>query len=465
MRSSSDRCGSPSLLLLRPALVVSAISILLACAQPRPDIVLVTVDTARADRFGFMGDANGLTPTADALAREATVFENCVAPIGTTVPSHASLLTGLHPRTHGVRSNGARLPREFRTLAEILGEHGYHTGAFVSLGPMVTPGALDQGFDSVDAPDPAHSQAWRRGSLTIHAAERWLEVVSREHRRPFFAWVHLYEPHSPYRPTAHSREALRHSASAFAAGISVPLFGLGLWMRSPEDLAAVQTLYDGQLQEADRLLGELLDSLKALGLLSNAVVVVAADHGQALGDHGHAGHGEALWQSVLHVPLLIWDGRSRTPRRVRERVGLVDLHPTLLELAGLAAPAATEGRSLAPALRGEPLAMRSYYAEIKRRRGPASRDKTFFAKEPSPYDVAAFRGRFKFMHGDDASALFDLDSDSGEMRPLVRTQAPEAYDQLSRIASRYADSEPATGPPAKIPESVAEGLRALGYAD
>jgi arylsulfatase A-like enzyme len=466
MRSSSERCGHPSLPPLRLALVTLAAGLLFACgSEPRPDLVLVTIDTARADRFGFMGDPGGLTPNADALAREATVFENCIAPMGTTTPSHASLFTGLHPRTHGVRSNKAKLPAEFRTLAETLGENGYDTGAFVSFAPMLTLGALDRGFGSVDGPDPERGRASRRGSLTIRAAQRWFEDVARNDRRPLFAWIHLYEPHGPYRPTSHSREKLRDSSSELAAGVSMPIFGLGAWMHRPQDRAAVHALYDGQLREADLLLGELLASMEQLGLLSNAVVVIAADHGQALGDHGHPGHGQSLWQSVLHVPLLVWDGRSRSPRRVRERVGLIDLHPTLLELAGLAVPAASEGRSLVPALRGEPLAAHSYYAEIKLTRGPGPREKSFFARGPPPYEVAAFRDRFKFMHGSDASALFDLATDSGETRPLDRAQAPDAYDRLSQQARHYADSQPASPAVQRIPESVAEGLRALGYAD
>jgi len=150
---------------------------------------------------------------------------------------------------------------------------------------------------------------------------------------------------------------------------------------------------------------------------------------------------------------------------VHERVGLIDLHPTLLELAGLPIPDATEGRSLAPALRGEPLGTRPYFAEIRSKPGPQPREQSFFAVGPPPYEVAAFRDRFKFLVGSDGSALFDLEADPGETRPLDRTQAAEAYDGLARLARRYAVEEPPTETSQPIPESVAEGLRALGYAD
>jgi len=447
---------------------------LLGCGlEPSRNIVVITLDTTRADRLGSYGNRDGLTPNADAVAAEANVFEHCVAPMGTTSPSHATLFTGLNPTEHAVRSNRDRLPDSIPTLAAELQKAGYTTGAFVSLRSMIQTAGLDRGFDHVDRfePKPGGKRGLtslvREGAATLASAQSWFESVKQEGRQPFFAWLHYYEPHSPYVPSPYSREMLKDYRGKFADGVGVMVFGNGRWMDSEQETRALGVLYDGRVQVADQLVGELLEGLRELYLLDDAIVVITADHGQALGDHGLPGHGRGMWQSILEVPCLIWDGRDRRPYRISERVGLIDLTPTLLELAGLPALPNVSGRSLVPALRGDTLSPGRYYASTKvvasnKARAPVEIDPR------KPYEIAIYEGDLKLMHGDAGTALFDLSRDPFEQSPLPVSTRGNAYERLFALVQDHFGEEGTSAdvaPSKDFPEEVLEGLRALGYTD
>jgi len=331
----------------------------------------------------------------------------------------------------------------------------------VSMKTLLSHGGLHQGFGAVSDPNGQKltKDVTRYGRETTELTRAWLEKISADPRTPFFAWIHYYEPHSPYRTTDFSKQRLADYAGRFSEGISSIDFALGKWLFFAADRAAIWTFYNGQMLDADLLLGELLDLLESKDLLANTIVVVTSDHGQALGEHGHPGHGPALWQSVLHVPLLIWDSRERKGRRVDERVGLIDLTPTLLELAGLRVPENVQGRSLVPALRGDALGERMYISEI---RAPFKGKQGYH--NPPPYTLAAFEGRFKLMASKDGGVLYDLEADPGELAPLRRGDAPERYDRLSKLVRDYDATTRADATPEELPREVIEGLRALGYA-
>jgi arylsulfatase A-like enzyme len=415
-----------------------------------------------------------LTPYFDALAREATVFEHCVAPMGTTSPSHATLFTGLYPTDHRVTSNRDRLPDSIPTLAAAFQKNGYATGAFVSLRSLIDTGGLERGFDRVDLYETRRADNNRRmvlvreGAATLASARSWLETVQREGRQPVFAWLHFYEPHSPYVPSPHSRERLKDYRGMYADGMDTISFGLGLWMASDEQTRALGALYDGRVQVADQLVGDLMDELRELQLLDDAIVVIAADHGQALGEHGLPGHGRGIWESVLEVPCLIWDARDRKARRIGDRVGLIDIAPTLLDLAGLPPLANVAGRSLVPALRDQPLPPAPYFAStqfVPSKEGGAPGE----VDPRKPYEVAVYEGDLKLMHGDAGTALFDLSQDPKELSPLPESSRPDAYERLSVLALEHHRELKGTAtdaaPAHEIPDEVAEGLRALGYTD
>lgn len=292
-----------------------------ACGREgqRPSLLLVTLDTTRADALGCYAARPGLTPNLDRLASEGLVFEcaRSVAPL--TLPAHASMLTGLYPPRHTLRDNGlAPLPASARTAAEELAAAGYETAAFVSAAVLDRSWGLAQGFELYD--DPPSTQAGvhieeRPGVETVQHALDWLRSRSRE--RPFFVWVHLYEPHAPYSPPRAFLEQARGDA------------------------------YLGEVAAEDHELGRLLDALRNTQELERTLVLVAADHGEALGQHGEPTHSIFCYEPTMRVPLIArLPGASRSGVRLRAPVSLVDLFPTLLAAAGGAPPPRLDGRDL-----------------------------------------------------------------------------------------------------------------------
>jgi len=441
----------------RQSLWFAVALLLVACPRDAtpPNLLLVTLDTTRADALGAYGNPGGHTPHLDRLARESVVFENAVAPMATTFPSHASVLTGLYPRRHRLRSNEGRLDGSFETLAERLRARGYQTAAWVSFESMLSRGRLHQGFDSLSHPVTGKPAGFpKSGEEVNRLAVPWLRA--RQPGRPFFAWVHYFEPHSPYRLTPYAARELRGYSGPLAQGAPTLVFyGLGgeqiPW--TDAERRAIRILYDGEVREADRLVGELLQALEDAGLGEQTIVVVTSDHGQHLGEHDKVGHGFSLWEDGLRVPLLIRDPREPSARRVATRVGLVDLVPTLLELLGAEVPQDLDGRSLADAVRGRPLAERIYFAEVQDKGRPGvERDTTAVALYHYPLKSILQRGRF---------LTYDLDRDPDERHPLAPHQLPKSAAELKKLATDYYPS--AKGSPAPLAPDVAEELRALGY--
>lgn len=295
-----------------------------------PHLLLITLDTTRADRLGCYGYDGARTPVLDALAAEGVLFEQAstVAPI--TQPAHASLFTGFYPKETGIRWNGqGRLPESFTTLASVLKARGYDTGAFIGAVVLNRSAGMNQGFDTYDddfadpeSPlDPLDGQ--RAGARVVDAALKWLSPV---HRRPWFCWVHLFDCHNPY--VAHPE-----------------LFGKDFDDR----------LYDGELAYVDRQVGKLVDFLKSRKMDGETLVVVVGDHGESLGEHDESSHGFSLYQAAMHVPLLFrHGGQLQAGRRVASRVSMVDISPTILKLLEVDDTRKDiTGRSFHPALLGK----------------------------------------------------------------------------------------------------------------
>ena len=285
-----------------------------------PDILLISIDTLRADRLGCYGYAAGRTPNIDRLAAAGMSFDAAISPVPITLPSHASMLTGLIPPRHGVRLNeGHRLGDSVVTLAEVLGEHGYQTGAFIGGLPMKKVGGLGQGFDVYD--DWLSPQTFgdsdvvprreRFAEEVFAAAEAWLK--SADPARPVFAFIHVYDPHAPYEK---------------------PMPG------------ATAPSYDGEIAHVDRELGAFFSSLRGIARSRESLTVLTSDHGEGLGEHGEKTHCVFVYEATLHVPLVFhWPGVIEV-RRVEEEVGVIDVAPTILELAGLPGLSDVEGESL-----------------------------------------------------------------------------------------------------------------------
>lgn len=298
--------------------------------EPGLSVLLITVDTLRADAVGVYGKANALTPWMDRLATAGLRFDDAHAHNVVTLPSHANILSGRYPLDHGLRDNsGFRFPAATETLATLLKARGYATGAFVSAFPLDSRFGLGRGFDVyedsfVDAEArPAFLEQERRGTETVALARRWLETQAD---RPLFCWVHIYEPHSPYKP-----------ADPFASR----------FRGDP---------YQGEVAAADAALGPLLEPLLAKADKGRTLVVLTADHGESLGEHGEATHGIFAYEATLRVPLILYQPRLFGPRVESEPARHVDLLPTILDALAVPVPAGLPGRSLLPLAAGAPAA-------------------------------------------------------------------------------------------------------------
>jgi choline-sulfatase len=410
--------------------VVASVVLTIPHAQTKPNILLITLDTTRADRMGFLGSTRGLTPALDAFARTATVFTRAYAQAPITTVSHATLLTGTYPPTHRVSEFGAPLPASVPYLPDLLKRQGYRTAAFVGslmLDPKggAAPG-FDRGFDVYDAGfrirrpgDDRYQSVERRGDQVASRAIAWLAGA----RAPFFLWVHLFDPHDPYDPPS---DLVKRFASA---------------------------PYDGEVTSADRAVGRLLTALgPAVG---GTVVAVAADHGEALGEHGEATHGVFLYEETLHVPLVVgFPERRGAGARVTARVRLADLAPTLLEAAAIPVPAAMQGQTLLPLTRAASKAGdRPVYAE------------TMYPRQAFGWaPLVSWRAdRFLYIRAP-ARELYDLVADPATARNVADTRGRVADGLESELATFLAApgvSGRAGG--ARVDPEVAERLAALGY--
>jgi len=447
------------------------------CGGPpdlRPNLILVTLDTFRADRLGER------TPHLMALAAEAARFENAVTPIGTTHPAHASLFTGRYPGGHAVRFNGDRLAGEQVTLAERLRAAGYETAGFVAKRSLFVRGGFEQGFDTAsDQPGDWSDQdsRLRDGDEVNRLVERFLLNRGSRSRRPVFLWTHYFDAHSPYRLTPYAERRLKDDAGPLARGASTELFyayGSEQVPATDANREALAALYDGEVAEVDRQVGELLALLRRQGLLENAVVIVAGDHGQLLGEHGLVGHGGKLFEPVLRIPLLIWESNRRRAIDIKERVSLIDLLPTVLEVADLPPDSPAPGRSLGPGLRGERLPPADHFAGVRRpkladRKGDGSASAERCA-------VAVYHGALKFIldEGDeedeedeDGEQLFDLKIDPLEQNDLSKkAELQSILGRLRPLALLHrARERPDDSEPLELPGDVLDELRQFGYLD
>jgi choline-sulfatase len=378
----------------------------------RPDIVLITIDTLRADRVG-----RGLTPAIDALAQRGVRFVNARATAPLTLPSHVSIMTGLLAVSHGVRENGAAFKPGQPTLAGTLKGGGYQTAAFVGAFVLDRRFGLAGGFDRYDDrvrrnPDAAERlEAERRGSEVVDAALAWMQSTAS----PYFLWVHLYDPHVPYAPP-------------------------------PDYLArAGGNAYDGEVAYADAQVGRISAAIGARSVQRSTLIVVAGDHGEGLGEHDERTHGMLAYDSTLRVPLILaGPGADGKGRAIDAPVSLIDVAPTLLRRAGLTPSAAMRGVDLLGPLAAD----RDVYAE------------TQYPRAAGWHALAALAGeRWKLVLSSEAE-LYDIANDPGE-RTNVASAHPGIVDGMtSRLRQIEATAAAA---PASVDPAVTERLRALGY--
>jgi arylsulfatase A-like enzyme/Tfp pilus assembly protein PilF len=402
-----------------------------ATPSRQPNVVLITLDTTRADRLGSYGYAGAATPNLDRLAAAGIRFERALSPVPLTLPAHASIMTGRYPFSHGVRNNGHFvLPGDVPTLAASFAAKGYDTAAFVSSFVVDRQFGLDRGFahyddglDEAPAGLATSIEAERRGDRTLAAAEAWLGEPTRgQAARPFFLWLHLYDAHEPYRPPSPFREQF--------AG----------------------RLYDGEIAFTDALVGRLLDAV-GFGSATSPLVIVAGDHGESLGEHGESTHGLFVYDASLRVPLIVaWPG-VLAPRTIAGAVRLIDVAPTVADLTAIGAMDGAEGQSL-----------RAWFDARARTDEPApAYAETYFPQFFMQW--APLRsleaGRWKYIDAPEPE-LYDLQADPRETRNLAAseparlTSLKRALDGVSAAGGGLQASTPLTG-------EARERLASLGY--
>jgi arylsulfatase A-like enzyme len=386
--------------------------------KERPDILLISIDTLRADRLGCFGYRDAQTPHIDRLADEGVVFESATAPVPITLPSHASMLTGLIPPEHGVRLNsGYRLPESIRTLAEVLNENGYQTGGFIAGLPMVAANGLAQGFDFYDdelsrksGADAPVKRNERWADAVLASAAKWLD--STDSNQPVFAFVHIFDPHRPYE------KAIPGSST---------------------------NSYDGEIAYVDRELGGFMSGLGKSSRWEGMLTVLTSDHGESLDEHGELTHGLFVYESTLHVPLIISRPGVIKPRRVTTPVGIIDIPATILALAGLSGIA---GESIVPFIenpdaQGRPIYFESLVSSLRCGWAP----------------LRGIRiGHLKYISAPKPE-LYDLKTDPKEVQNLY-THRP---DDAAHLAEQLAGIDEGHLAVTDVDEETIEQLAGLGY--
>lgn len=423
--------------------------------HPHP-IIIIDIDTLRADRLGCYGNARDTSPTLDRFAEESIFFEWAFSQAPNTGPSQTTILSGLYPTTHGMILDEDRVPDEATMLAEVLSNEGFRTAGFHDGGYLSDDFNIGQGFN--------HYQN-NRGTgyaATIPDAIEWLRANADS---PFLLLLHTYDTHTPYDP----KEPYR---SMFLDGLEAPSNGfepsveimerarLSQYTENPivfpdNDIEWAKALYDAEIRYVDDWVARLLEEIRALGLDQRASIVVLSDHGEEFQEHGTVLH-EKIYRTVTHIPLMIRLPGGVGARRIERVVGSVDIMPTLLDLVGAPIPSTVQGRSLLPLILG---------VEDGGSGGTTFSENAYFGVRR-----AVFHGddHLLFTEKDSTIELFEFKSDPAEQHDTARQRA----DDVSRLKSMIDDWETSTHPLASpsdhsqdLDSATEEQLRALGYVE
>lgn len=401
----------------------------------KPNVILVTLDTTRADRLGCYGYPRAKTPNLDSAARRGVLFKQAATAAPLTLPAHATIMTGMYPTFHGVRINGnTALSDGQSTLAEVLAGRGYETGAFIAAFVLDGRWGLKQGFahydDQFDLKRYARidlASVQRPGNEVMDAALNWLDVRKD---KPFFAWIHLYDPHHPYEPPEPYRTEFGGRGQA--------------------------GLYDGEIAFMDEQVGRLTAWLEKTGLDRSSVLVFVGDHGEALGSHGEGTHGYYIYDYAVHVPLIVVAPLGRLAgTQIAAQVSTADVFPSILGLLGLAPPVKVQGRSLVPLMfkpaAGDPI--------------PAYSESLTPNLQFSWSPLHALRmPPFKYIEAP-RPELYDLSRDPGEHVNILDSEPDAARRLKARLDRLIAETSAGAPTPeaANIDRETMERLTALGY--
>jgi arylsulfatase A-like enzyme/Flp pilus assembly protein TadD len=393
------------------------------------NVLLVTLDTTRADRLGCYGSTRARTPNLDGLAAAGVRFENVYCQVPLTTPSHCSIMTGTYPLYHQVHNNGSYvLPAEVTTLAEVLKGRGFQTAAFVGSFTVDSRLGIDQGFDVYDdrltegeAFKPLNAE--RKAEKVYTAFRSWFDSVEKQ---PFFCWVHFFDPHLPYEPPA------------------------------PYNVDFADSPYDGEIAYMDHYVGQVMAALREKSLLQKTLLVLAGDHGEAFGEKVESGHGIFLYDGTLRVPM-IFSAEGHLPKGgvIKSRVRLIDIAPSILDMLGLPVPSEIQGTSLLPYLAGREKKDLSTYLE------------TYFPRENYGWSelIGFVDGDWKYIKAP-RPELYNLRTDPEETVNAIVQESKQAREMRSRLEETIANSSSGLASAKReLTSEEREKLRSLGYVD
>ena len=423
---------SRSLVPLTASLLLSLVSTVFAAPVAAPNVVVITIDTLRADHVGCYGYKQIHTPNIDALAADGARFERAYAAVPVTLPSHTVMFTGTYPMLNGMHDFAAnKLNATQPTLAAVLKEHGYATAAVVGSAVLDSRFGLNRGFDFYydhfdfnRLQESNLEEMERPGNMVADVTLDWL---ARNYNKKFFLWMHLYDPHYPYHPPA------------------------------PYAAEYKDRPYDGEIAFADAQVGRVIRFLKSKGLYNNTLIVLSGDHGESLGEHGEKTHGFFIYNATLHVPFMIHLPGTAAPRVVPELVSLADLMPTVLQTLKMETPSQVQGRSLLPLIKAKPKdeEARSLYAE------------TFLPR--LHFNWSELRGvesaKYHFIDAP-RPELYDLTKDPGETQNLYSDKKAVGEEMRARLAGliRQYSAGQELAEKTGLDPALMERLKSLGYA-
>lgn len=441
----------------------------------RPDIVLISIDSLRADHLGCYGYRRQTSPVIDRIASEGVSFENAFSTTSWTLPAHGALFTGLYDSAHGVVTTKQRLSEAHLTLAEVLLEEGYQTAGFYG-GPYLHPAfGLDQGFETyqscmTELPDDAEDENVRKnlrkhsrrshvditGPRTVEKFSSWLGTVSE---KPLFAFLHMWDVHYDYIPPEKYIEMFdpeykgKIDSSNFMQNDQINPF------MSKRDMEHIIALYDGEIRFTDDMIGNILGVLQSHGRLNNTLIVIFSDHGDEFFEHGGKGHQRTLYDELIKIPLIFyWPGHFPEGKTIKQQAQIVDIMPTILDLVGIPLTRAVQGRSLVDNLSGSKMSARPTFCELLVNK---------------PYQRVIRTSNIKILVNERTGqwVYFDLLKDPGERRPITRMNK-EVHRNLEELEKIVKESHSLrkrfigeNEQQSELNKDIEQRLRSLGYTD
>ena len=440
---------------LRLVAVVASFLIALTCAScgdtssskngDRPNVILISIDTLRADHVHGYGYGPETSPTLDGLMRRGSSFSAAISSAPWTLPSHVSLLTSLYPHTHGVISEPLALNENVETLPVLLKRAGYGTAGFTTMPHLSPRHGFGRGFDAYmceEVPAPT----------ALERALRWLDGAAPE---SFFVFIHLFDVHSDYDPSERFLKMFEEPYAGDVDGSGKTLYKVrdGELALSEEDLRRLIALYDAGIRELDHNIGLFLGALESRGLLGDTIVIVTSDHGEEFLDHGGVLHGQTLYDELIRIPLIMAGPGVPEGNLVEKQVQAIDIMPTILDLCDVRIPPEAQGRSLVPLIRdrdAEWTELAFIEADWRNRKHDIKR--------------AVRTGRYKLYYDrlTGSEELYDLAADPGEKRNILETH-PEVAERLRKQLKEWMATERGEPVPIKLDAKARERLQALGY--